>query len=452
MFRLTSTIRPYAWGSTTAIATLLGREPSGDPEAELWLGAHPDSPSVIAPGESEAGARLDDVIAADTASTLGSAVADRFDGRLPFLMKILAAGAPLSLQVHPTIAQAEAGFAAEDEAGVARDAAERNYKDRNHKPEMIYALSDFAALSGFRAPAATAALLREALGALGGLDDVDPAGVRLLAELADLLEGDAAASGTESGAAVSGTRSGAASSGADEDPRLRDAFALVFDRRDDAALAARSLADLAPGSLSVTPTTAISLATAADLQERYPGDPGVVVSLLLNRVSLLPGEALYLPAGNVHAYLSGLGIEVMAASDNVLRGGLTSKHVDVPELLRTVRFAALGVPELPAVETEWGQRVFAPPFDEFALQVLDFRTGPDTGTGDASTSADVPVLQHGPVLVLVTDGALVLDSPNGSLRAARGEAVFVPAAEAPVMARAAEPGTRAFAATVAREF
>ncbi|OMH31408.1 mannose-6-phosphate isomerase, class I [Tersicoccus sp. Bi-70] len=443
MFRLTSTIRPYAWGSTTAIATLLGREPSGDPEAELWLGAHPDSPSVIAPGEPAAGARLDDVIAEEPGATLGTAAAERFDGRLPFLMKVLAAGAPLSLQVHPTIEQAEAGYAAEDEAGVARDASERNYRDRNHKPEMIYALSDFAALSGFRDPAATAGLLREAIAMLTGDagsgaegSGAQGAGVRLLAELADLLEAEAPSSG-------------AGASGTDEDPRLRQAFALVFDRREDAALSAEALAGLAPGSMSgvVSPATAISIATAADLQERYPGDPGVIVSLLLNRVSLLPGEALYLPAGNVHAYLSGLGIEVMATSDNVLRGGLTSKHVDVPELLKTVRFAALGVPELPAVETEWGQRVFAPPFDEFALQVLDFRGG----TGDGSTSDDVPVLQHGPVLVLVTDGALVLDSPNGSLRVARGDAVFIPAAEAPVMARAAEPGTRAFAATVARE-
>ncbi|OMH23816.1 mannose-6-phosphate isomerase, class I [Tersicoccus phoenicis] len=450
MFRLTSPIRPYPWGSTTAIATLLGREPSGDPEAELWLGAHPDSPSVIAAGEPGSGARLDDVIAADPGATLGAGVVERFGERLPFLMKILAADAPLSLQVHPTIAQAEAGYAAEDEAGIARDAPERNYRDRNHKPEMIYALSDFAALSGFRDPAATAVLLRETITALerglaadggGSGDDASGAGVRLLTELADLLEGDAPSSDAES-------------SGTDEDPRLRQAFALVFDRRGDAALAADALAALASASLSdvLSPGTAISIATAADLQERYPGDPGVVVSLLLNRVSLLPGEALYLPAGNVHAYLSGLGIEVMAASDNVLRGGLTGKHVDVPELLKTVRFAARGVPGLPAVETEWGQLVFAPPFDEFALQVLDF----DAGPGDASTSGDLPVLQHGPALVVVTDGTLMLDSPNGSLRATRGEAAFVPAAEAPVMARAAERSstgrTRAFATTVAREF
>jgi mannose-6-phosphate isomerase len=183
------------------------------------------------------------------------------------------------------------------------------------------------------------------------------------------------------------------------------------------------------------------LATVVSLAEEYPGDPGVLISLLLNRVSLMPGQAMYLPAGNIHAYLRGLGVEVMASSDNVLRGGLTPKHVDVPELMKTVDFRPLPVPLIDAQTTELGQQLWIPPFREFQLQRVEIE--PD--------AAPVPLDQHGPLVVIVVSGAAVLDSPRGDLRLEHGGSAFVPARESPVNVHAvsgAAETTVAFAVTV----
>jgi mannose-6-phosphate isomerase len=186
------------------------------------------------------------------------------------------------------------------------------------------------------------------------------------------------------------------------------------------------------------------LTTVVDLNHDYPGDPGVLISLLLNRISLAPGEAVYLPAGNVHAYLHGLGIEVMASSDNVLRGGLTPKFVDVPELLKTVAFEAVAVPMLPAETTMLGQELFRPPFREFQLQRIVLAPGADP----------VPLAQSGAAVVIVTAGSVRLDSPKGELRLERGASAFLPAAEAPVNVHAVSGATGpalAFAVTTALE-
>lgn len=390
MLRLDNELRPYAWGSTTAIAELLGREPSGGPEAELWLGAHPDSPSRVPGGEG-----LDQVIAGDPAQFLGAESVAAFGPRLPFLMKVLAAAEPLSLQVHPSLAQAREGFAREEAVGVPRDAAWRNYKDDNHKPEMILALTPFRALCGFR-PVEQSVALFEALAAGAAHDDAR----EYAAEIVAALRG--------------------------AEP-LRAAFATLLAGGDGLAAATTSLRAVVDGLATDDPHHT-ALAAAADLQDRYPGDPGVLVSLLLHLVDLTPGDAIHLPAGNVHAYLEGLGIEVMANSDNVLRGGLTPKHVDVPELLATVDFTPLPeVPRTPREETLLGQEVFTPPFREFALQRIELREG----------SEHVAVRQDGGTVVLVVRGALRLDSPQGELILQRGESAFIPASEDPVTAHPA---------------
>ncbi|GAB3397202.1 mannose-6-phosphate isomerase, class I [Schumannella luteola] len=306
---ITNTPRDYAWGSTTAIAELLGTTPSGGPEAELWLGAHPGSPARLVDGT---GTLLDVV-----------------DGRLPFLLKVLAAGSPLSLQAHPTPQQAEEGFAREEEAGVALDDPTRNYKDSFHKPELIYALSSsFRALCGFRATAETRAVLADAAGD---------------AAIADLIE-----------------RLG-------DDAQLRPVFEWLITRGEgvDALIAAVVSASAAESARGLSWDTVRLLADA------YPGDPGIVISLLINTVELTPGEVLYLPAGNIHAYLGGLGIELMASSDNVLRGGLTPKHVDVPELLSVLDFRPLPVPYLAPETPRPGVRVFRPDVPDFVLTVVD---------------------------------------------------------------------------------
>ncbi|WP_411375886.1 mannose-6-phosphate isomerase, class I [Arthrobacter sp. MPF02] len=394
MYEIENVLRDYAWGSTTAIASLLGRPESGGPEAELWIGAHPDSPSVAHVPEDGSDTPLNALIARDPEHFLGAESVARFGPRLPFLAKILAAAQPLSLQVHPSLEQARAGFTREDANGVPRDAPHRNYRDDNHKPEMIFALTPFEALCGFRPAADTRNILLHIAAAFDAVEGPVP-GI-----LPALLE-DLAAS--------------------DEGAGLRKAFErLITGGQDVADSTARVVAAL----LAAGPPAPYEaeLRTVVSLNEKYPGDPGVLISLLLNRISLQPGEAVYLPAGNVHAYLHGLGVEVMASSDNVLRGGLTPKFVDVPELLRTIDFQPVAVPMLPAELSVMDQELYRPPFEEFQLQRIEL--GPEDGP--------VPLAQSGAAVVVVVAGEVYLDSPKGDLQLARGGSAFLAAAEAPV--------------------
>jgi mannose-6-phosphate isomerase len=398
VYELENVLRPYAWGSTTAIAGLLGRPASGGPEAEFWIGAHPDSPSTaLAAGSVDGDAGplpLDALIARDPAHFLGADSVAQFGPRLPFLLKVLAAERPLSLQVHPTLEQARAGFASEESAGVPRSAATRNYKDDNHKPELIFALTRFEALCGFRAAAESRAVFEHLSGCFGlaGLD-LPP----LLPELLDDLAQP------------------------DEPAALRAAFERLIAGGADVRAATDAVVAVLVSGAPMGAHVA-ELGTVVNLNDEYPGDPGVLISLLLNRITLAPGEAVYLPAGNVHAYLQGLGIEVMASSDNVLRGGLTPKFVDVPELLKTVVFEASGVPRLLAETTILGQELYRPPFREFQLQRVDLEPGAEP----------VPLAQSGAAVIIVVSGAVLLDSPKGDLHLGRGASAFLPAAEAPV--------------------
>ncbi|GAA1816843.1 mannose-6-phosphate isomerase, class I [Planosporangium flavigriseum] len=360
---LENPIRGYAWGSRTALAALQGRSaPTREPEAELWIGAHPDSPSAVG------GTPLTEVIAGDPAGVLGAGPVARFGERLPFLLKVLAAAEPLSLQAHPTEEQAAAGFAAEEAAGKPREAADRNYRDPHHKPELLVALEPFEALSGFRAPAATANLL-------AGL------------EVAGLAPTIAALRGADPGAALRHAVTGLMELGGAERKALVE----------DIVAAARG-------------RSGYELAVA--LGERYPGDIGVVVALLLNQVRLAPGEAIWLPAGNLHAYLRGTGVEIMAASDNVLRGGLTPKHVDVPELLRVLRFEVLADPVVRPREVAPGLVSWPVPVDEFVLHRADLDGGEVTLPG------------HGPRVVLCLRGEVRVDDGAGELVLTGGQAAF----------------------------
>lgn len=411
MFALTNVMRDYPWGSATAIADLLGTAPSGGPEAELWMGAHPDSPSTALTPEGPVA--LDALIAANPDAMLGTQVQAAFGAKLPFLTKLLAADSALSLQVHPTLARARERFADEEASGVAKNAAHRNYKDDNHKPEMLFALTDFEALCGFRPCAEAADLFRAVADAITATGVPVP---ELLSRVAMTLNSRMA-----------------------EPMVIRGAFEALIDGGEEA----RSLVGLAASALAGLPADGLdsALRTVVDLAAQYPGDPGVLISLLLNRVSLVPGQAVYLPAGNIHAYLSGLGLEVMASSDNVLRGGLTGKHVDVPELLATVDFQSTAVPFVPTRTTDFGQHVWEPPFAEFALQRVEIGHGAEP----------MPLVQNGPLLVLAVSGSVLLDSPRGDMILARGESVFVPAAENPVMVHPHGDGAPAvvFAVTVA---
>jgi len=375
---LENPIKAYAWGSHRVIAELLGHpSPSAGPEAEMWMGAHPSAPSTIVRGGVTTS--LYDAIRASPTTEIGEAAFQAFGARLPFLMKVLAADEPLSLQAHPSNAQAAARFDREEAAGILRDAPNRNYKDRSHKPELICALTPFDALCGFRAIADSRALL-------------DALDVRELAPARAALD--------ESTVAAA----------------LRDAFTALMEM--PKSLAADAARATVAACARDVPRFARELAWGRRIGALYPGDIGVALALLMNLVHLEPGEALYLPAGNLHAYLDGAGIEIMAASDNVLRGGLTPKYVDVPELLTVLHFVDTPIRKtVPRIEG--GAAIYDTPTPEFLLSRIGVAAG-----------ERVELTTRGPEIVLCTEGDVVLTTPgSGYLAVPRGASAFVPATD-----------------------
>lgn len=382
VFRLVNQTQDYAWGSPVAIPEMLGSAPPGRPVAELWMGAHPLAPSRVATPDAPDGVPLDALVRADPDATLGADVVARFGRCLPYLLKLVAVAHPLSLQVHPDVERAREGFAAENAAGIALTDPRRNYKDANHKPELVYALTRFEALSGFRAP-------RRAAELLAGLD----------APLTATLHGVLAAEPSVRGIRTAFRRL--------LEPELRPTAPEV----DAVAEACRRR--LASGSPSPRADR-----TVVQLAEAYPGDPGAVTSLLLNPVTLEPGEAMFVPAGGVHAYLQGLAVEVMANSDNVLRAGLTTKHVDVPELLVNVDYVAAPPIRVAPEVFHGAAKVFYAPVDDFELSVAEVAGG-----------AMHPLPGRGPRIVLCVAGEVVVRSEDDETHLVRGQSVFVPAAE-----------------------
>jgi len=371
MFALTNEVRHYAWASPTAMAEFLGRDsPDGEPEAELWIGAYAGFPSRLPDGRT-----LLELIDADPLATLGPSSLARFGPRLPFLMKVLTIGAPLSLQAHPNTLQAEAGFAAEQAAGVPIDVPARNYRDARHKPEMLCALTPVEAFTGFRPVADGLALL-------------DELSVRELAGLRETLS----ASG------------------------LRGSVSWIFELSDHAV---PQIISLLKGRAYVVRagSHARELQWILRLAEDYPQDRGVILTLLCNFVRLEPGEALYIPAGCPHAYLSGVGVEIMAESDNVLRGGLTAKHVDVVELQRILDFSDAKPQVLRGCQDGFGRTRFPTEAQEFDLSRVEV--------------TDDVVLDGGRATLLLTvEGAARLHGRDGTvLDLPRGRAAFVSAAE-----------------------
>jgi mannose-6-phosphate isomerase len=375
----------YAWGSHTAIAELQGRPaPTVQPEAELWMGAHPSAPS----GVTRAGVRttLDVVIAADPPRELGPEIAARFGGRLPFLLKVLAAEKALSIQVHPSREQAEAGYLAENERGLAPGDKSRNYADNWPKPEMLCALTRFEVLAGMRTPADAAALVS----------------ALQVGELAPLA------------AELAGTADPAA---------LTRALATVLtwpaESRDELiANVVAACERLAAHGGEYAAACAATLRIAGD----HPGDLGIVASLLLRHTVLQPGDAVFMPAGGLHSYLHGTGIELLANSDNVVRAGLTPKHIDVPELLKLTDPAA-AVPVIEPQQAGGGLSEYGSPAPEFRLYRAELGPGELTlpGAGGAR-------------IVLCTDGTAELRAGSGTLKVAKGESCYLSAADTAVTA------------------
>jgi mannose-6-phosphate isomerase len=363
VLRLDNPVRHYAWGSTTFIPDLLGRSADERPWAELWMGAHESAPSLVEQGDAQV--RLDTLVERDPEDILGASTVRRFGPRLPFLFKVLAAEQPLSIQAHPDRAQARAGFERENFAGIPLDAPHRNYRDDNHKPELIVALTPFVALEGFRAPEAIAAELASLR--LAKLDD-----------LTDALRGE---------------------------DGLRRFFETV--------MSPRGARVLEPVVAALADRHDARAAWVRELATRHPGDVGALAPLYLELVELAPGQGLFLPARELHAYLHGAGLELMASSDNVLRGGLTPKHVDVPELLATLRFEpgkahVIDPPTGPVME-------YPTPADEFALSRLEL-------TGHMTLPA-----RKTPAIVLCTEGQLHARDALRTVALARGQSVLLPA-------------------------
>ncbi|BBX17941.1 mannose-6-phosphate isomerase, class I [Mycolicibacterium duvalii] len=406
MHLLRGALRTYAWGSRTAIAEFTGApSPTAHPEAELWFGAHPQDPAYLQTDDGERS--LLDALRDDPAGELGPALRGRFGDGLPFLVKVLAADEPLSLQAHPSTEQAIEGFEREDRLGIPVSAPNRNYRDRSHKPEIIVALSQFEALAGF-APAERSVQLMRALE------------VAELDGYINLLCGQSDADG------------------------LRALFTtwITCPQPDLNVLVARVI----DGAINYVRSGATEFAaeakTVLELGERYPGDAGVLASLLLNRLSLRPGEAIYLPAGNLHAYLHGIGVEVMANSDNVLRGGLTPKHVDVPELLRVLDFEPARELLVPTETLRDGAEiVYRTPAPEFAVSVLTV-DGAHLGH-----EIDAPTTHDGPQILLCAQGSATVFAKSDSVTLQRGAAAWVADDEGPIRLSASEP-TRLFRVTV----
>ena len=403
-------VRPYAWGSVDAIAELTGRPvPAPGPEAELWMGAHPGAPSGVDRDgiDRDDGRRttLDQVIAADPDRELGRGCVARFGPRLPFLLKVLSAAHALSIQVHPSRAQAQAGFLAETERGLAPGDPARNYIDDWPKPELLYALTPFEVLAGLRPPADAARfLLALQVGPLTPLAAKLEAATspRVLADvLATILSWP--------GPADAAQPSHSAQPSHPAQPSHSAQLALVGD-------VVAACARLAAGGGPYSAAAAAAVRVAAD----HPGDLGVVASLLLRHAVLEPGQAVFLAAGGLHAYLKGTGIELLANSDNVVRAGLTGKHLDVPELLALLD-PSVEVPVLAPRPLADGIAWFDTPAPEFRLYLVD------------PVGNTVALPGEGPRILLCTEGSAVLRSESGQeAEIGRGGSCFVSAADGTV--------------------
>jgi mannose-6-phosphate isomerase len=368
IYKLENQVKHYDWGDIDWLPRLLGKaNPDKQPWAELWMGVHPEAPSTVdVDGER---IPLSALINQAPRLYLGEEV-ERAFGTLPFLFKILAAGKPLSIQAHPDLAQAAAGYKRENDAGISLKAPNRNYKEANHKPEIMCAITTFFAMCGFR-------------------------------QAADIEQRLAAFSHAARGALKAALDAlGALLRNRDESAALRDFLQALLEMPNDTRQALSAYA----GEQSAAPEL------IAHFAQLYPNDPAIIAPLYLNLIELQPGEAVYLPAGVLHAYIHGLGVELMANSDNVLRGGLTPKYVDVAELLSILRFTAFK----PQILTPQGG-AYQTPCHEFALSVLRNDTGA------------LPFPEKGPAIVIVTEGAAVVSCDGEELALAKGDAAFIAA-------------------------
>ena len=373
-----NTVQEYAWGSYTAIAELLGAvSPAKRPQAELWMGAHPKAPSMVKCDGNWIS--LLELIERNPNHILGKKVAEKFDNRLPYLFKVLAAAKPLSIQAHPSRDQAKQGFERENRQGIPIDAYNRNYKDDNHKPECICAMTLFWALNGFRKISGIVTLMEK----------ICPQGLK---KQLDTLRGRQSSI------------------------ELKNFFQslMTMNRKRQTQIIAHAVSN-AQKFTDDDPAYKWMI----DLHKEYPADIGVFSPILLNLICLEPGQAMFLPAGELHAYLDGVGIELMANSDNVLRGGLTPKYIDMPELLNVLNFEERKVNILETEQINECECVYESHAEEFILSIIDVKEGIIC---NSSAHRSIEML-------LCTDGkATITDlGKNDKVVIDRGKSIIIPA-------------------------
>ena len=368
---LKNTVQAYAWGSYTAIPELLGTDsPSSTPQAELWMGAHPKASSLV-----DCAGRwisLEKLIQKSPQGILGKAVANKFGDKLPYLFKVLAAAQPLSIQAHPSPIQAKQGFERENRLKIPLGAFHRNYKDENHKPECICAMTHFWAMKGFRN-------IPEMLSLMAVVRPVD------LSKELDNLKQHPSPQG------------------------LKTFFEAIMnmDRKRQ-----KKIVDNAVAMAKKHVEDDYVFQWMIDLNKQYPSDIGVLSPILLNLVCLEPGQAMFLPAGELHAYLDGVGIELMANSDNVLRGGLTKKHVDVEELLNVLNFNEGETDVLPVTQINHCERIYESRAEEFVLSAINLQAG-TTYHSPAKRSVEILLCMDGNATISDLEGGMKIDLPKG---------------------------------------
>lgn len=374
---LENTIQEYAWGSYTAIANLLEKKaPSDVPQAELWMGAHPKASSMVIYKGSVIS--LQELISKYPEDILGKSIAEKFNNKLPYLLKVLAAARPLSIQAHPNLAQAKEGFKRENEQGITIDAPNRNYKDDNHKPECICALTTFWAMNGFRKISDILLFMEKvcpnSLGKeLDKLKKYDTYGLKQFFK-----------------------------------------FLMTLDQKRKKQVLSEAIKN-ARKFVKLDPV----FEWIVKLSKEYPGDIGIISPAMLNLICLEPGEAMFLFSGELHAYLDGLGIELMANSDNVLRGGLTPKHVDVPELLKVVNFEERDIKILKCEKNNAAECIYASMAEEFLLSIISV---------DSKKNYTSSIDRSAEILLCTGGNAEIIDcEKNSAISIQKGQSAIVPA-------------------------
>lgn len=383
IYKLKNSIQKYAWGSRTAIPELLGMpSPSEEPQAELWMGTHPKAPSSVIVGDKDIS--LIEIVKADPEKILGKKTAKKFSGALPFLFKIIAASKPLSIQAHPTLRQAKEGFLRENRLNIPFDAFNRSYKDKNHKPEIMSALTPFWSLNGFRPIEDMCEMLnRVGLKSIEGVINTfrknsDTTGLRHFFEALLTLPEKTKIQAVEE--AIEWAENTYDESSDNEEP------VKVWIKK---------------------------------LNQEYPRDIGVLGPLLMNLVLLNPGDAAYTSAGEPHAYLDGVGVELMANSDNVLRGGLTPKYIDVPELLKILTFKPIEFAKAPVKDLRYGEKAYLSPATEFMLSRILIHKEDEYRSAD-ERSVEIMICTKG-------EAAVYEHGKEEELRIKRGDSLLIPA-------------------------